>query len=162
MSTIDPAGPADPADLADQPTPQDEEVRAFWEVAKRRAKLANLPGYFGPSALESLSPPAGANAAATDSAAPHRARRRPAAAASMSERVCVFARETESGHAVPRPRHPNTRGPLREREPRVARFWARGGREAEPFARAAVERGARQNGRWAAAALPGRAGGPGR
>lgn len=54
MSTVD------PADLADQPTPQaqDEAVRAFWEVAKRRAKLANLPGYFGPSALESLSPPA--------------------------------------------------------------------------------------------------------
>lgn len=55
MSTID---PADDAELADQPTPQDEAVRAFWEVAKRRAKLANLPGYFGPSALESLSPPA--------------------------------------------------------------------------------------------------------
>jgi uncharacterized protein YhfF len=36
----------------------DEQVSAFWEVAKRRAKLASLPGYFGPSALESLPPPA--------------------------------------------------------------------------------------------------------
>lgn len=36
----------------------DDQVTAFWEVAKRRAKLASLPGYFGPSALESLRPPA--------------------------------------------------------------------------------------------------------
>ncbi|MBM9458972.1 hypothetical protein JK386_03585 [Nocardioides sp. zg-536] len=33
-------------------------VAAFWEVAKRRARLSSLPGYFGPSALESLAPPA--------------------------------------------------------------------------------------------------------
>jgi uncharacterized protein YhfF len=43
---------------ADQAPPYDDQVSAFWEVAKRRAKLANLPGYFGPSALESLTPPA--------------------------------------------------------------------------------------------------------
>lgn len=36
----------------------DPAVSAFWEVAKRRAKLASLPGYFGPGALESLMPPA--------------------------------------------------------------------------------------------------------
>jgi uncharacterized protein YhfF len=38
--------------------PYDDQVSAFWEVAKRRARLASLPGYFGPSALESLTPPA--------------------------------------------------------------------------------------------------------
>ncbi|MFC5729863.1 MULTISPECIES: ASCH domain-containing protein [Nocardioides] len=43
---------------ADQESPYDDQVSAFWEVAKRRAKLASLPGYFGPSALESLIPPA--------------------------------------------------------------------------------------------------------
>ena len=37
---------------------EDDRVGAFWEVAKRRARLASLPGYFGPSALESLPPPA--------------------------------------------------------------------------------------------------------
>ncbi len=36
----------------------DPDIVAFWEVAKRRAKLAALPGYFGPGALESLMPPA--------------------------------------------------------------------------------------------------------
>lgn len=35
-----------------------QQIDAFWEVAKRRAKLATLPGYFGPSALESLTPAA--------------------------------------------------------------------------------------------------------
>ena len=38
-------------------TADDNQVAAFWEVAKRRARLASLPGYFGPSALESLMPP---------------------------------------------------------------------------------------------------------
>jgi len=34
------------------------EVSAFWAEARRRAKLSQLPGYFGPNALESLQPPA--------------------------------------------------------------------------------------------------------
>ncbi len=37
--------------------PYDDRLVAFWEVAKRRAKLSSLPGYFGPSALESVPPP---------------------------------------------------------------------------------------------------------
>lgn len=36
----------------------DDEITRFWETAKRHAKLEALPGYFGPSALESLTPPA--------------------------------------------------------------------------------------------------------
>ncbi|MEX0428870.1 ASCH domain-containing protein [Nocardioides sp. DS6] len=34
------------------------EVSAFWAEARRRARLSQLPGYFGPTALESLQPPA--------------------------------------------------------------------------------------------------------
>lgn len=35
-----------------------DRVGAFWELAKRHAKLTRMPGWFGPSALESLPPPA--------------------------------------------------------------------------------------------------------
>ncbi|HYG95090.1 MAG TPA: ASCH domain-containing protein [Nocardioides sp.] len=44
--------------MSDDPSARDDAVTAFWENAKRRAKLSHLPGYFGPSALESLRPPA--------------------------------------------------------------------------------------------------------
>jgi uncharacterized protein YhfF len=40
------------------PEEHDDRVRAFWYDAKQRARLASMPGYFGPSALESLIPPA--------------------------------------------------------------------------------------------------------
>ncbi|WP_435768657.1 ASCH domain-containing protein [Nocardioides sp. SYSU DS0651] len=43
---------------AEEATAPDGGVAAFWEVAKRHARLSSLPGYFGPSALESLMPPA--------------------------------------------------------------------------------------------------------
>lgn len=36
----------------------DEAVSAFWADARRRARLSQIPGYFGPNALESLQPPA--------------------------------------------------------------------------------------------------------
>ncbi|WP_435745207.1 ASCH domain-containing protein [Nocardioides sp. SYSU DS0663] len=34
------------------------EVEAFWVIARRQARLERMPGYFGPSALASLPPPA--------------------------------------------------------------------------------------------------------
>ncbi len=37
---------------------RDRAIHAFWTVASRRARLSRLPGYFGPTALESLPPPA--------------------------------------------------------------------------------------------------------
>lgn len=36
----------------------DRAVAAFWQTARRAARLDQLPGYFGPSALESVQPPA--------------------------------------------------------------------------------------------------------
>lgn len=39
------------------PAPDEARVSAFWDLAKRRARLGSLPGYFGPTALESLPPP---------------------------------------------------------------------------------------------------------
>lgn len=36
----------------------DAEIAAFWEVAKRRGKLTLIPGYFGPTPVESVQPPA--------------------------------------------------------------------------------------------------------
>lgn len=38
--------------------PDEDAIAAFWVDAKRHARLASLPGYFGPSALESVMPPA--------------------------------------------------------------------------------------------------------
>jgi uncharacterized protein YhfF len=38
--------------------PDDDAVAAFWETAKRRAKMTSIPGYFGPSPVESVPPPA--------------------------------------------------------------------------------------------------------
>ncbi|WP_028660781.1 ASCH domain-containing protein [Nocardioides insulae] len=38
--------------------PEETEISAFWEVAKRHAQLGDLPGYFGASPLEALQPPA--------------------------------------------------------------------------------------------------------
>lgn len=35
-----------------------DEIRAFWELAKRHAKLDNMPGYFGPTVIGSVPPPA--------------------------------------------------------------------------------------------------------
>ncbi|MEQ6899600.1 hypothetical protein [Nocardioides sp. YIM 152588] len=43
----------DPVDEAGE----DERVRRFWTVASERAKLATMPGYFGPSPLASVPPP---------------------------------------------------------------------------------------------------------
>jgi uncharacterized protein YhfF len=37
---------------------RDLAIQAFWAVAARRARLSRMPGYFGPTALESLPPPA--------------------------------------------------------------------------------------------------------
>jgi uncharacterized protein YhfF len=37
---------------------QDAAISAFWEVAKRRGKLTLIPGYFGPTPVESVQPPA--------------------------------------------------------------------------------------------------------
>lgn len=45
--------PDDPSPAAVTP-----EVEAFWVLARRQARLERLPGYFGPSALVSLPPPA--------------------------------------------------------------------------------------------------------
>lgn len=36
----------------------DDAIAAFWEVAKRQAKLTGIPGYFGPTPTESIPPPA--------------------------------------------------------------------------------------------------------
>lgn len=36
----------------------DDAVRAFWNKAKQQARLTRIPGYFGPSELESVQPPA--------------------------------------------------------------------------------------------------------
>ncbi len=41
-----------------EPLTADDAVSAFWENAKRRARLTTLPGYFGPSPLASVQPPA--------------------------------------------------------------------------------------------------------
>jgi uncharacterized protein YhfF len=38
--------------------PDHPEVRAFWDVARVHAKLNAAPSYFGPTALESVPPPA--------------------------------------------------------------------------------------------------------
>jgi len=35
-----------------------EELRAFWDLARFHAKLNAAPSYFGPTALESVPPPA--------------------------------------------------------------------------------------------------------
>lgn len=34
-----------------------EQVDRFWQVARARARLTAMPGYFGPTALESVPPP---------------------------------------------------------------------------------------------------------
>ncbi len=34
-----------------------EELRVFWDLARFQAKLNTMPGYFGPTALESVPPP---------------------------------------------------------------------------------------------------------
>lgn len=39
-----------------------QEVRTFWEVARFHAKLNAAPTYFGPTALESVPPPAWSHA----------------------------------------------------------------------------------------------------
>jgi uncharacterized protein YhfF len=36
---------------------EDAAIGAFWEVAKHRAKLVGIPGYFGPTPVESVPPP---------------------------------------------------------------------------------------------------------
>jgi len=38
--------------------PDEAAVTDFWTNARRHARLDNLPGYFGPGALESVQPPA--------------------------------------------------------------------------------------------------------
>jgi hypothetical protein len=37
---------------------RDPEIEAFWNLARFHAKLNTLPGYFGPTPLESVPPPA--------------------------------------------------------------------------------------------------------
>ncbi|NHC21757.1 ASCH domain-containing protein [Nocardioides sp. IC4_145] len=44
--------------MSTQPPEVSAEVEAFWVLARRQARLERLPGYFGPSALASLPPPA--------------------------------------------------------------------------------------------------------
>lgn len=34
-----------------------EELRVFWDLARFHARLNTMPGYFGPTALESVPPP---------------------------------------------------------------------------------------------------------
>lgn len=36
----------------------DDELEAFWELARHHARLNAVPGYFGPTTLEVLLPPA--------------------------------------------------------------------------------------------------------
>lgn len=36
----------------------DDEVEAFWRTARAQARVTALPGYFGPTPLESVRPPA--------------------------------------------------------------------------------------------------------
>lgn len=44
---------------ADDTSPtQDEAIAAFWEIAKHQANLVSIPGYFGPTPVESVPPPA--------------------------------------------------------------------------------------------------------
>ena len=43
---------------AAEPTASDPAVEAFWRRASAKARLRNLPAYFGPGALESVTPPA--------------------------------------------------------------------------------------------------------
>ncbi len=57
------------SEIASAIEPDEAAVTAFWERAKRRAKLGSMPGYFGPGALESVQPPAwwfGGNPAQAD------------------------------------------------------------------------------------------------
>jgi uncharacterized protein YhfF len=35
----------------------EQQVARFWQVARARARLTAMPGYFGPTALESVPPP---------------------------------------------------------------------------------------------------------
>lgn len=42
---------------SDELSDADRAVATFWETARRGARLSNLPGYFGPGALESVQPP---------------------------------------------------------------------------------------------------------
>jgi uncharacterized protein YhfF len=44
--------PAEPA------TEVSDEIHSFWAMASRQARLDNLPGYFGPTPLASVEPPA--------------------------------------------------------------------------------------------------------
>lgn len=37
---------------------EDDAIEAFWETATHRARLVTFPGYFGPTTLESVRPPA--------------------------------------------------------------------------------------------------------
>jgi uncharacterized protein YhfF len=49
-------------------TEHDDRVAAFWEVARFHARLNAIPSYFGPSALESVPPPAWSFADSRDEA----------------------------------------------------------------------------------------------
>jgi uncharacterized protein YhfF len=40
------------------PTDVSDEIESFWVVARRQARLESLPGYFGPTPLGSVMPPA--------------------------------------------------------------------------------------------------------
>lgn len=46
----------------------EQEIRAFWDVAKSRSKLTGVPGYFGPTPVASVQPPAWAFGATPEQA----------------------------------------------------------------------------------------------
>lgn len=43
---------------ASLPSVDETSIEAFWSLARRHARLSTLPGYFGPSTLEVVTPPA--------------------------------------------------------------------------------------------------------
>ena len=53
--------------MTDRPASQ-EDIEAYWRVARSQARLTEIPGYFGPSALEVLTPPAWAFGATAEHA----------------------------------------------------------------------------------------------
>lgn len=48
----------DVSEPTDPSTPPDEQIEAFWNLARFHARLNTAPGYLGPTPIESLRPPA--------------------------------------------------------------------------------------------------------
>ena len=55
-------------DVPEDLEPDHPEVRAFWELARFHAKLNVAPGYFGPTTLEVVVPPAWSYGASAEEA----------------------------------------------------------------------------------------------